>query len=85
MKDNSPLMKMSVKVLKYILIGMNEFVGVDSPTKSINQETLMYSHDCKQWNLPLMYANSKVLYIALISFPDKVLRSMGQDLLEGGP
>jgi hypothetical protein len=35
-------------------------------------------------NFPLRHASLKVLKKSLVSIPDDVLRSMGQDLLEGG-
>jgi hypothetical protein len=45
----------------------------------------MYSHDFQRENIPLRHARLKVLKRTLVSIPDKVLRSMGQDLLKYGP
>jgi hypothetical protein len=59
---------MSVKVPTYILIGINECVGVESTAWSVNQENLMNSHCWQQGGLPLMYASAKVLIN--ISNPD---------------
>ena len=54
---------MSVKLPECILTGMNESVEVRSPTRSENQETLLYFHFCQRGGFPLMYASSKALQI----------------------
>jgi len=80
---NSPLMSMSAKVPKYILRSTNRWADVEPLARSNDQGTLVYSHDCWRESLSLRNTSLKVLIITLVFIPDKVLRSMGQDLLEG--
>jgi hypothetical protein len=77
MRDNSSVMTMSVKVLKYILTGMNGYVDVESPTRSNEKGTLMYSHDFQRGDIPLRHVDSEVLLHSLTSILDDVLESMG--------
>ena len=57
----SPSMTVSAKVPKYILRSMNKGVDVEPLARSINQGTLMHSHDHQRGNLPLRHVDSKVL------------------------
>ena len=84
-KENSSLMSMSDKILSYTLLSVNEWVDVKPLERSNDQGKFMYSHDFQRDNFPLRHARLKVLKRTLVSIPDKVLRSMGQDLLKYGP
>ena len=53
----SPLILMSAKVPKCILIGTNKCAGVESPGRFFHQEALMNPHDKQQGNLPLRHAD----------------------------
>ena len=57
----SPLMTVSAKVPKYILQSANKGVDVEPLARSVNQGTLMHSHDRQRGNLPLRHVDSKVL------------------------
>lgn len=54
---------MCIKVPECILTGKNECVEVELPTRSDNQEILLYSQCCQQGGFPLIYASSKALQI----------------------
>lgn len=46
-------MTMRVKMPKHILLGTNEFADVESPRRSNEQGTLMYSHCLSAWGLAI--------------------------------
>ena len=46
-------MTMRVKMPKHILLGTNEFVDVESPRRSDEQGTSMYSHCLSAWGLAI--------------------------------
>lgn len=53
---------MNAKVPKFILVGKNECVGVESPTRFVHQEALMNPHNKQKGNLPSRHANPKELW-----------------------
>ena len=54
-------MIVSAKVPKYILRSANKGVDVEPLARSVNQGTLIHSHDRQRENLPLRHVDSKVL------------------------
>ena len=58
---------------------------VESPRISDKQGTLMYSHCLLAKELAIKACKPQGTKRSLVSIPDDVLMSMGQDLSEGGP